>query len=51
MQKDLRILCEKYNLTQEKMCIDISDNVSEEIIFIVMKKAKIYQKAAHLVTN
>jgi hypothetical protein len=29
----------------------VSEKVSEEIIFIVIKKVKIYQKAAHLAIN
>ena len=31
--------------------MDVSEKVSEEIIFIVIKKVKIYQKAALLAIN
>lgn len=51
MQKDLHIICEKYSLSQDSFGLDVSEKETEEIIQMVMKKAKIYQKAAYLAIN
>jgi hypothetical protein len=51
MQKDLKIICEKYSLSQDNLGIDVIEKESEEIILNVMKKAKIYQKASHIAVN